>query len=514
MPLEEMSDAACHETAPCFGGTIHLLSLPIGTLPLRITATNTDGAVSRATVSVNHQPVTAPWVTSPRQGEPVADFLRITASCPEDPKGCAHIAASLERSISYWGGTDWSEPLISKDAPRVDLEVPISPLRGHELLKVDLTDHSNQLRSYFIRLHPRPSDELVEIESVPGKVLDTTSERILYWESPSMGSPGKVIVKDRTTGQVEVLALNLRAQSGFLIRGGAIILDQDTNLIECRDSSCAPIAQVGFTWNLAVEGDHVAWGQDGALYYRNIEQGVTKQISTSTGRWALGDNGDLVFLDEAAGLLRYRNGVLTRLLDLDHARKYGWALATSGGAVAARSYDGQVLLISETKAAVFLPSNPVDNDTVRYFVAGHGYLALAMSSGRILVRSPDGTMSERPPAPLFSGLLLNLVGPNGELVYSTWSTGQRSTLSFPDGKTIDLGPTPSLDGKWTFDIDRPRLILGNTIFGIRALEEPAPAARAESPGLGCTVTPVRPTRQLPLFLLAAALVRATRRRTK
>jgi hypothetical protein len=271
------------------------------------------------------------------------------------------------------------------------------------------------------------------LATVPGRVLDATSDRVLWLES------GTGVVKLRTlaTGADAGLMATSGTTTvvGYLFTGGALVYS-GAGLFEFRGGTTTNLGSVFGLFS--AEGEWAAWsvtqGNGGQVIRRNLATGTNLVIANFLGFSVdVGANGDVVFSGR-----RYRDGTITEI-------------STEASATAFRT-DGVNVVYSGSNQFGAYAYLDLGDDDLLLFQQNTGFAGLRLNAGWVAWSTLASPAQRRTPAgvvqqvsPEDSGTRVDGLGPDGTVVYRYPLNGGRYYLVTPAGTRYDLGPAGDND---------------------------------------------------------------------
>lgn len=393
--LASVVAAAGDATAPLglsagtWSATVDLRPAPSGRLWLVVTATDVQGDVSDAAISLtlDRRPIVK--ISSPAPGALATPTLALAATCEDDEAGgCASLtvtAGELVRTATttLTGTLD----LSPWDAGEVDLTFTGRDTRGQT---------SVVTRRVFVVTSP----SLELSRTLPGSAWDVSGTRLLYVDAQR--SPPALEVLDTAGGDPVVietgalLELPGATTYGFLTAAGAIYAKAPSDASSANYTahdwrgSGTPVdlgwidAWRGGPW-LRVAGRHATYS---SLSLREVQvRDLVTGTSTALpipghGLSDVAANGDVVFTASAAygeprDLYRYRGGSATAL--------------TTGGGVTSPLTDGTAVVygVSAGGALEIVRHDPTGVTTLARGPAVHPVSGYAISNGWVAYLAPD-----------------------------------------------------------------------------------------------------------------------------
>jgi hypothetical protein len=171
-------------------------------------------------------------------------------------------------------------------------------------------------------LSPYLNSNLVQVDQVPGVILDVSPTQVLYLFS----SPARLTVKDRASGAVTTMPHVPGRQEtyGWLGPHGVVAvsttttIDHNAHLYEWRGGSTRiDLGEVNAADSVVLRGSYLIWSNATTLYRRNLDTEQTVVVSTNAGNWSndVLPNGDVYYWTSAPEyqINRYHNGVSDQL---------------------------------------------------------------------------------------------------------------------------------------------------------------------------------------------------------
>jgi Bacterial Ig-like domain (group 1) len=263
---------------------------------------------------------------------------------------------------------------------------------------------------------------------VPGRVLDATSDRVLWLESGT----GLVKVRTLATGTDQALMTTSGPTTvvGYLFSSGAMVYS-GAGLFEFRGGVTTNLGSVfGIP---SFEGDWAAWSDGAQVIRRDLATGTNLVIYGNRGFSVdAGADGDVVFTGRY-----YHDGTLTQVTTQGPSS----GILTDGVNVVYSGYDA-------ISVKAFLDNGDAD---VLLFSSPNGG-ALRLNAGWVAWSTPGTPVTRRSPAgvveqvsPESSGTLVDALRPDGTVVYRYPRNGGRFYLVTPAGTRYDLGPAGDND---------------------------------------------------------------------
>jgi len=270
------------------------------------------------------------------------------------------------------------------------------------------------------------------LTQVPGRVLDATSDRVLWLEN------GTGVVKLRTlaNGADAVLMTSSGPTTvvGYLFSGGALVLDGNSNLFEFRG---AVTTNLGFVFGaFSAEGEWAAWSNGSHVTRRDLSTGTNLSIYGGAPAFSVdaGADGDVAFLSGIGWL--YHDGTLD-----GRSTSSALSIATDGVNVTYINSDGTTVrgYLDRGEDDLFL----FESTQGGVFRLNAGWIAWSTPTSPVTRRAPAGVVQTV--SPESSGTLLDAVGPDGTVVYRSPRNGGRFYLVTSAGTQYDLGPAGDND---------------------------------------------------------------------
>jgi hypothetical protein len=172
-------------------GILNLAGLPRGPLEVKVSAVDAQNDTAIAVRTFVHDNPPHLNVTSPLQYAVARPSLHVVADCTDDdPAGCSSIAV-------YVGGT--ASPLASQNGTHFDGTVSLAAYEGTRVrFEVRARDSAGNTTSVFDSVAVESSANLAPVDSVSGRILDATADRILFVNRTNRF--GTLKVRDRGTG--------------------------------------------------------------------------------------------------------------------------------------------------------------------------------------------------------------------------------------------------------------------------------------------------------------------------
>jgi len=266
------------------------------------------------------------------------------------------------------------------------------------------------------------------VAQVPGRLLDATSDRVL-WIEPAAGAAGVVKLRTVATGADAVLMTTPdRANAlGYLFTGGALVYSSPS-LMEFRGGTTTNLGAVFGIFS--AEGEWAAWSDGAQVIRRDLAAGTNLSIAGVRGFWVdVGVNGDVVYVSGGPHL--YHAGTLT-------------TVSTGPGGANTIQTDG-VNVVYTSNGKVYLDNGSSDEFLFEggpYRMNG-GWVAWSTSTSPVQRRTPAGVVQTL--SPESAGTRVEALGPDGTVVYRYPINGGRYYLVTPAGTRYDVGPTGDLD---------------------------------------------------------------------
>ncbi|HEX8692236.1 MAG TPA: Ig-like domain-containing protein [Longimicrobium sp.] len=421
-------------------GSVSVAGLARGPAELTLASTDAGGTVQTVTVPVfvDRRPVLT--VTAPLFGAVARPSVRLVASCQDDDPGGCIVRVRTQTFPGTSGGTQLAEA-------RNQLDATVTLPLGTSYLLFMAVDSAGQTAGENRTIHSEDSPRWTEVASAGWMAWQVGADRILFADSTATSMALRV--RSRATGAETVLfqQAGRKLRQGFLTPRGAIFVSVAPNndplqerVLEVRDGTVLDLGRVSQT-SLRVVGRWAIWYDGARLVRRDLETGTSLQV-TDAAAADLAANGDVVYgTSPGYEIFRFRNGTSTQLTRDDDAVLWNVSPVTDGinvlynkrtpcctaqtSQVALFGASGEVLLTPRTASVVDYQAN---GGWAAYLEPG------PTGVPQVWLRSPAGAETQVTTAG--SASRLQLLGPNGELVFTT---GNRRYAALPGRAPVDIG---------------------------------------------------------------------------
>ncbi len=250
-------------------------------------------------------------IQSPLQYTVVRSTLRVTATCREGSQPCRTAEVRLA------SGGQSPVVLFSTSSGSIDRDVDVSAASGQPaLLQIVGLGQSGITADARRTIYVEPSSALHELATVPGRVLDVLSGRVLWLDSTA--TVRAVRIRNVAAG-TDVTPLT-ESGGGFL--GGALTSTgavfaftapgQNGRVHAFRNGSLTTVGGHGSA-SLQVTGDFAVWNEGETLKRYDASTGVATTVATDAGNTSnsVGPNGDVVYWTNGYQIVRVRGGTAT-----------------------------------------------------------------------------------------------------------------------------------------------------------------------------------------------------------
>lgn len=321
--------------------------------------------------------------------------------------------------------------------------------------------------------------ELVALDSVPGRILDATSDRILYNGEPPDQSGLRI--RDRRDGGDEMISPS-GAELGWLAPSGAVFTPdphgdfRDRRYFHWRAGTTT---ELGRAATMRVAGAYAAYppdrfSSDDRLTLLDLSTSESEVVTLSFDlyQYDVSSHGDVVYA-KGTDIFRFRDGASEQLttdaVSGSIVNNFPHTDGTNVAYAKQRRFEGGIFRVD---IMLLVPGGDETlaeglESGVEYLANG-GWTAYVDSQGHAWTRGPSGVRRQvtsfQPvgQSPQFEDLDgLEAVGPDGGLVVAH---GGRRYYAPPGGAPVDIGSAES--GRAVFWDATPIVIIDRTVFGI------------------------------------------------
>jgi len=412
-------------------------------------------------------------IQSPLQYTVVRSTLHVTATCQEGSQPCRTTEVRLA------SGGQSPVVLFSTGSGSIDRDVDVSTAAGQPaLLQITGLGQSGITADARRTIYVEPSAALHELATVPGRVLDVLSGRVLWLDSTA--TVRAVRIRSVAAG-TDVTALT-ESGGGFL--GGALTSTgavfaftapgQNGRVHAFRNGSLTTVGGHGSA-SLQVTGDFAVWNEGETLKRYDASTGALTTVAANAGNTSnsVGPNGDVVYWTNGYQIVRVRGGTATPITS---GPSVSVVPVTDGTNVVFRQappgFQGpwQTILFDGSNFIPLAASSPNDPSRELCYAVNAGWTGYcklgSAQETQTWTRSPAG--EERQASFFASGSLFEALSPAGQVIFvaSSAQAAPRRFLAVPPytGNPSDIGGgsmgTPVFRGAAAY------LLLGRSAFTI------------------------------------------------
>jgi len=304
--------------SPGWVGTISLSGLPRGSKTLTVVATDVfDNTAQVQRTFVYDQPPTL-TVNAPLDETVARPAIFVDATCADDdPAGCASVTVS--------SNIDETTLATGKDGVKESVSLPAA-FDGHTVtLNVTARDSIGQTTKLTRLIYIEASNNLSEVASIGGRILDARSDRILFLEGTKT-----LKIRDLASGLDAIVTDDpaIEVQGGFLAPKGAIFIadrpgGSPSSVYDWRDGNLINLGLLNSS-SFKVKGKYAIWSVSpplaaNSLVLRDLDSGTNIQVSTIAGNTSndVSASGDVVYGSNDSStnrnIYRYRAGGSVKL---------------------------------------------------------------------------------------------------------------------------------------------------------------------------------------------------------
>lgn len=373
----------------CRGGVLDLTGVPVGSLELTITATDTRGATQAVTRSFVHDNPPRIVLAEPVDQSVGHGTIHVRATCVDDSGPCASIGMLNQDPATTRG--------------RTQLDTNVARPDGRELIRVTATDRFGQSAFVDRIVYFDRSTHLAEVAAAPmGRVIDVRGANLLYVADSldRFGSVARQILWVRFGGAERALSSSVTPPTAFLTPHGAIFLtptNATTSLIEWRDGAVLDLSQGADVTSLFVNETFAAWSPQSfqpPIYRRDLAAGTTSVVTQQAFGIPSGiaANGDVAW--SLAGDIQWLHGSTVQAVTVDGMTVFDSSPVTDGTSVVFRRSATQTRC--PCAIAALVPGGDVTLSTSNgSYAAAGGWLAYTRpgtdsTTSHVWTRAPDG----------------------------------------------------------------------------------------------------------------------------
>lgn len=474
--VQEVESSLTYSTTAYFGrfgpnpgwiGTLPLENLPKGAHTLSVTAVDLAGNSASANVSFVYNEPPLLTVNQPIAKSVATPGIHVEASCTDEEQEDCRIDIK-----TVFPGNE--QTLISREG-MIDEVIDLAAFDHSTVtLRFEAVDSSGRITTLDRLVHVESNPRLTPIESVPGRILDVGTDRLLFVVS---GTEGEILQTfDRNTGKEEVIFEEPGAlvSYGYLAPRGAIFVEQSGNVLTARvlhvrNQEVVNLGQSNSAASLLARGRYAIWNEGMALIRRDLEEGTNVVVSRDAGNWAhdVTSEGVVAYWTSRNEyqIFRFENGEnvsLTQDRDLwnTYPRISGSNTIYRKSTPCCVNQTYQIALHDGVTETILTPARPyMPAPGLDYSMNGN-WVAFAKAGSsqqnQIWVAPIGGTPSQR----TFFGTDSRIVGLNdrGDLIIRN---AQVRYISHPNGEFHELG---RYLGQTLWFEDRWQVVLGRTLF--------------------------------------------------
>jgi hypothetical protein len=462
-------------------GNIPLAGVGYGEKMLTVTATDAFGNTAQAQRKYIHDVPPSLTVNAPLDETVAHSTVFIDVTCTDDgPAGCASLTASDDRQTIAVGRDSIKGffPLTAPDGS--DLRITFTAL-----------DSKGQQARLSRVVYTVTNQNLTEVETVGGHILDTQPDRILFLED-------KVLkIRDRASGSDTVVTSDPAklALFGFLTPKGAIFAGTSESILinrvyDWRDGNLLDLGPINSDTSLVVKDKYAIWNLApplgaSALFLRDLVAGTNIQVSDRAGNIDndVSSNGDVVYWTNEAStnynVYRYRaggGGKLTNDISLwnTYPRTDGINVVYRKHTPCCANQTYAIMLYSATGEVTLAPPRVQEpRPGVDYQVDGGWVAFTRMSTGPLQVwtRSPAG---EETQLTFYStGSAVEALSPLGGVVFRHEDRFYLKELDMP---AVEIGATR---GRYFWQGGQWFRAIGRSLFRVNTTPAPTPTLLTE-----------------------------------
>jgi len=451
-------------------GYLVLAGLSAGSKQAVVTVRDVKGSQAQRSVGLRFGVTPVIAIQSPLQYTVVRSTLHVTATCQEGTQPCRTTEVRLA------SGGQAPLVLFTTSSGSIDRDVDVSTAAGHPaLLQITGLGQSGITADARRTIYVEPSSALHELATVPGRVLDVLSGRVLWLDSTA--TVRAVRIRNVAAG-TDVTALT-ESGGGFL--GGALTSTgavfafsapgQNGRVHAFRNGSLTTVGGPGSA-SLQVSGDFAVWNEGETVKRYDASTGVLTTVATDAGNTSngVGPNGDVVYWTSGGQIVRVRGGTATPITS---GPLFSAIPLTDGINIVFRQAPGfqgpfETILFDGSSFIPLASSSANDPTRTLCYAVNAGWTAYcklgSAEETQTWTRSPAG--EERQASFFASGGLFESLGPAGQVIFvaSDAQGAPRRFLAVPPytGNPSDIGGgsmgTPVYRGATAY------LLLGRSAF--------------------------------------------------
>ena len=306
------------------------------------------------------------------------------------------------------------------------------------------------------------SASLTELASGPGKILDASPDRVIFFED---GSPAVLKVYDVGTDASTPIPVPVGREpvdEAALINGGVLFASREGEsgpyrLEEWRDGVLTNLGQgarSGFWGDLIhTAGDYAVWSGGGSLYRYKVSSRETTVVSTAAGGgYDVDEQGDVVFASSTDNkIYRWSTG-LTGLVSQRPPSDPSYAPLTDGANTLYAAGTGlnmgtDIVLNDGASETVLDSDDEYSQRPGRNYALENGWVAYTRVertgtihpdlTPTVWIRNPSGVSERLSPSPThLAAALISGLNPGGQVVYTHLGNTYIATAGQPQFSII------------------------------------------------------------------------------